>query len=276
MIDILLATYNGQAYLREQINSILSQSNQDWQLIVRDDASDDNTLSIIKDYEARYSGRIKLVEDNDGHLGASLNFQRLLEKSVSEYIMFSDQDDVWLPHKIELTLNLMKATEKDCPNKPILVHTDLKVVDSQLKTIADSMWQYEGTCPKTGNDLNKVLLQNVATGCTMMINRKAKAVSLPIPKEAVMHDWWIVISVARHGKIVYVSDTLVLHRQHPNNVIGAKKTLRQDVMGFLKNLPSLKKRVMKHYCMVKKYNPDASFLPFVLKKIVRKIPQMYR
>jgi len=276
MIDILLATYNGWKYLREQIDSILAQSCQDWQLLIRDDGSDDDTLSIIKDYVGRYPDRIKLVEDNNGHLGTSLNFQRLLENSVSEYIMFSDQDDVWLPQKIEATLNLMEATEEEYPNKPILVHTDLRVVDSQLKTIAKSMWQYQGTSPETGNDLNKVVLQNVVTGCTIMINRKAKAVSLPIPKEAVMHDWWIAISVAKHGKIVYVSDQLVLHRQHPNNTVGAKKTLRQDIMGFFKNLSSLKKRVMKHYSMVKKHNPDTAFLPFVLKKIASKIPQMYR
>ena len=275
-IDILLATYNGQAYLREQIDSILAQSNHDWQLLIRDDASDDNTLSIIKDYVAKYSDKVKLIEDNSGHLGASLNFQRLLENSIAEYIMFSDQDDVWLPNKIEVTLNLMKATEKEYPNKPILVHTDLRVVDFQLKTIAKSAWRYQGTLPETGNDLNKVMLQNVATGCTIMINRKAKAVSLPIPKEAVMHDWWIVINVAKHGKIVYVPDQLVLYRQHPNNAVGAKKVPRINVPGFLKNLFSLKKRILNHYRMVKKYDPNATFWSVVSKKIASKIAQKYR
>jgi len=272
-IDILLATYNGQAYLREQIDSILAQSNQDWQLLIRDDASDDKTLSIIKDYVAKYSDKVKLIEDNSGHLGASLNFQRLLENSIAEYIMFSDQDDVWLPNKIEVTLNLMKATEKECPNKPILVHTDLRVVDFQLKTIAKSTWRYQGTPPETGNDLNKVMLQNVATGCTIMINRKAKEVSLPIAKEAVMHDWWIVINVAMRGKIAYVPDQLVLYRQHSNNAVGAKKVPGINVPVFLKNLFSLKKRILNHYRMVKSYDPNATFWSVVLKKIASKIAQ---
>ncbi len=275
-IDILLATYNGQAYLREQIDSILAQSNQDWQLLIRDDVSDDNTLSIIKDYVAKYSDKVKLIEDNSGHLGASLNFQRLLENSIAEYIMFSDQDDVWLPNKIEVTLNLMKTTEKECPNKPILVHTDSRVVDSQLKTIAKSTWRYQRTPPEAGNDLNKVMLQNVATGCTIMINRKAKEVSLPIPKEAVMHDWWIVINVATHGKIAHVPDQLVLYRQHSNNAVGAKKAPRTNVRVFLKNLFSLKERILNHYRMVKSYDPNATFWSVVLKKIASKIAQKYR
>ena len=275
-IDILLATYNGQAYLREQIDSVLAQSNQDWQLLIRDDASDDDTLNIIKDYVTKHSDRIVLIEDDSCHLGASLNFQRLLENSLAEYIMFCDQDDVWLPNKIEATLNLMKATEKEHPNKPILVHTDLKVVNSKLKTIAKSTWRYQRSFPETGNDFNKVILQNVATGCTIMINKKAKAVSLPIPKEAVMHDWWIVINVAKHGKVVYVPDQLVLYRQHSNNAVGAKKVPRINTSGFFKNLFSLKKRIMNHYRMVKKHDPNATFCVVVSKKIASKIVQKFK
>jgi glycosyltransferase involved in cell wall biosynthesis len=275
MIDILLATYNGRKYLREQIDSILAQSCQDWQLLIRDDGSDDDTLSIIKDYAIKYPVKIKLIEDNSGRLGVKLNFKRLLEHSTAEYLMFCDQDDVWLPQKIEATLNLMEATEEEYPNKPILVHTDLRVVDSQLKTIAKSMWRYQRTSPETGNNLNKVTLQNVATGCTIMINRKAKTISLPIPEEAVMHDWWIVINVAKHGKIVYVPDQLVLYRQHPNNAVGAKKVSKRSY--FRKHhLFSLKKRVLDHYRMVKKYDPNATFWAVVLKKIASKIAQICR
>ncbi len=275
-IDILLATYNGQAYLAEQIDSILAQSNQDWRLLIRDDRSGDNTINIIKDYVERYPDRIKLIEDNHGHLGASLNFQQLLKNSTAEYIMFSDQDDIWLPQKIELTLDLMKVTEKAYPGKPILVHTDLKTVDSSLRTIAESTWEYQGIPPEIGNKPDEVVFQNMATGCTIMINRKAKTISLPIPKEAIMHDWWIAINVAKQGKIVYVPDQLVLYRQHANNAVGAKKPPAKTIRGFLKNLFTLRKRILHHYAMVKKYDPDAKFWQVVSKKIASKIVQQFR
>lgn len=262
-IDILLATYNGQAYLKEQIDSILAQSNTDWRLLIRDDGSDDDTTSIIKSYLAKYPDRIKLIENKGRHLGASLNFNSLLETSTAEYIMFSDQDDVWLPTKIELTLNLMKTTERAYPDKPVLVHTDLRVVDSRLKTIAKSMWQCQGIFPENGNNVNKVMLQNIATGCTIMINKKAKTISLPIPAEAVMHDWWIAINVAKYGKIVYLPDQLVLYRQHRNNVVGTKK----------KYVFPARKGIMNHYKMIKKYDSNVGFCLFVLKKITNKIAQ---
>lgn len=274
-IDILLATYNGQEYLSEQIDSILAQSNQDWQLLIRDDGSVDNTRSIIKDYVARYPDKIGFIEDEGSHLGASLNFQRLLEHSAAEYTMFCDQDDVWLPRKIERTLTLLKATEKEYPNKPVLVHTDLRVVDSRLKTIARSTWRYQGTSPETGNDPDKVVLQNVATGCTIMINQKAKDVSMPIPKEAVMHDWWIVINVAKHGRIAYIPDPLVLYRQHSNNAVGAKKLPRMNRRLLLEKF-SLRKRLLNHYKMVKQYDPTATFWSVVLKKVASKIAQKFK
>ncbi|MBN1456411.1 MAG: glycosyltransferase family 2 protein [Sedimentisphaerales bacterium] len=261
-IDILLATCNGRKYLNEQIDSILAQSNQDWMLLVRDDASDDGTINIIQDYVAKYPDRIKLIENDGCRLGACLNFQRLLENSNAEYIMFCDQDDVWLPKKIEATFDLMKAAEKTLPDKPILVHSDLKVVDYRLKTIADSMWRYQGNLPLNGNKVSSVMLQNVATGCTIMINKKAKTVSTPIPPEAIMHDWWIAINVAKHGKIVYLTDQLVLYRQHSNNTVGAKNSLF-----------SLKKRVTAHYKMIKKYDPNARFWPVLARKTANKLIQ---
>jgi len=291
-IDILLATYNGEKYLAEQIDSIMAQSNQDWQLLIRDDGSTDDTVSIAKDYVAQYPDRMALIEDDGCHLGASLNFQRLLENSTADYIMFSDQDDVWLDRKIQMTWDLMKSTEREYPDKPVLVHTDLTVVDAQLKTIARSTWKYQGTPPETGNDPQKVLLQNVATGCTIMINRKAKEVSMPIPKEAVMHDWWLIINVAKHGRVAHISDQLVLYRQHGSNAVGAKEAPRMPrtprmprLNGRLfferlkvrkQHLFSLRTRTMNHYRMVKKSDPTATFCSVVLRKVASKIAQRFR
>jgi len=275
-ISICMATYNGARYIEQQIESILAQSSQDWQLIIRDDGSDDNTVSIIENYAAKYQGKIKLIKDDDSQLGATLNFGHLLENTDTEYIMFSDQDDVWLPNKIELTLNVMKATEQIYQDKPVLIHTDLKVVDSDLNIIADSMWSYQKLSPEIGDDLSKIMAQNVVTGCTMMINRKASDVSTPIPAEAIMYDWWIAMNVARYGKIVYLSAPSILYRQHSDNRIGAKEAKNINIINFFKKLCHLNKLLFTQYRMVKKANPDAGIWSLVLNKFFIKIAQRCR
>jgi glycosyltransferase involved in cell wall biosynthesis len=271
-----MATYNGERFLRQQLESILAQSNQDWQLWVRDDGSDDKTVRIIEDYANRLPAKIRLVTDNGNRLGASLNFGKLLEYADTEYIMFSDQDDVWLPNKIELTLNAMKAAERIYPDKPVLIHTDLQVMDSQLNTVANSLWNYQKLFPEAGDDLNRIMAQNVVTGCTVMINKKAKAVSVPVPDEAVMYDWWIALNVCRHGKIIYLSIPSVLYRQHPGNRLGAQKATKINIIHFLKKLCRMHELLPAHYRMLKKFDPHTSFLRLLLNKTMVKIAQRLR
>jgi glycosyltransferase involved in cell wall biosynthesis len=273
VISICMATYNGEQFLRQQLESIIAQSNQDWQLLVRDDGSDDNTVHIVEDYAARLPGRIRLVADNGGHLGASLNFGKLLEYADTEYIMFSDQDDIWLPNKIELTLNAMKAAEQIYPDKPILIHTDLQVMDSELNTIANSMWSYQKLFPEAGDDLNRIMAQNVVTGCTVMINKRARAVSIPVPDEAILYDWWLALNVCRHGKIIYVSIPSVLYRQHSKNQLGAQKI---NIVHFLKKLCCVKKLLSVHYRMLKKFDPRASFWLLLLNKASAEAARRFR
>jgi glycosyltransferase involved in cell wall biosynthesis len=275
-IKILLATYNGQEYLAEQIDSILAQSNQNWQLLIRDDGSKDDTVRILEDYAKRLPDKIRLIANNGRRLGANLNFGKLLEHADTEYVMFSDQDDVWLPNKIELTLNAMKAAEQIYPDKPILIHTDLQVADSGLKTIADSLWVYQKLFPEAGNNLHRIMAQNVVTGCTVMINKKAMAVSLPVPPEAIMYDWWLALNVCRHGKIIYVSIPSVLYRQHSGNQVGAQRARKINIVHFLKKLCNIKKLLSAHYQMLKKFDPNASFWLLLFNKTVVKIAQRFR
>jgi glycosyltransferase involved in cell wall biosynthesis len=272
-ISICMATYNGEQFLRQQMDSILAQSNQDWQLLIRDDGSIDNTVNIIKDYASRLPSKVRLVTDNEGRLGASLNFGKLLEYADAEYVMFSDQDDVWLPNKVELTLNAMKAAEQIYPNKPILIHTDLQVMDSQLNTIANSMWRYQKLSPGAGDNLNRIMAQNVVTGCTVMINKKARAVSMPIPKEAVLYDWWLALNVCKHGKIVYLSIPSILYRQHSDNQVGAQ---RINAIHFLKKLCSIRELMSARYRMIKKFDPAVSLWMLMLNKTWAKTTQLFR
>jgi len=263
-----MATYNGEKYLKQQIDSILAQSNKKWELLIRDDGSHDDTVSIITDYQKKHPNKIKLIRDNKHHLGANLNFGQLLQYTNGEYIMFSDQDDIWLPNKIELTLRAMKSAKQLYPEKPLLVHTDLKVVDPNLNTIAESMWSYQKLFPEIGDNLKTIMAKNVVTGCAMMINSKAKAVSTPIAREAVMYDWWIAINVAKYGKIVPVSVASILYRQHSDNLIGVH---RMSISHLLKKLCSLKQLMSANYRMIKKADPHASFASLLLNKFLLKI-----
>lgn len=219
-VDVLLSTYNGVLYLSEQIDSILAQTHRDWRLTIRDDGSTDDTVEIIKRYCALYPGKITLVKDTAGRLGPCQSFARLLGLSTAPYAMFCDQDDVWLPEKIELTLKEMKRLEESSKGSSVLIHTDMKVVDRNMKVIAESFWKYQHLDPgmrRTGN----LLIMNNVTGCTMMINNKLREISLPIPGGAILHDWWINLVASAFGRIGYVDSPTLLYRQHGENEAGA-------------------------------------------------------
>ncbi|MCX5713490.1 MAG: glycosyltransferase family 2 protein [Candidatus Omnitrophica bacterium] len=223
-VSIIMASYNGSRFLKEQIESILAQTYGDWLLIIRDDGSRDGTVSLIKEYLQKYPGKIKFLSDNDGHLGISGNFFRLISLADAPYIMFCDQDDVWLPDKIEATLDKMKKLEEASgADTALLVHTDLKVADEGLDVIAESFWRYQNLAPEKGKKLNRLLAQNVITGCATMINRALKEKIRLIPGEAISYDWWVSIVAAAFGKIGYIPKPTMLYRQHAGNNIGAKR-----------------------------------------------------
>jgi len=181
MIDILLSTYNGITYLREQIESILNQSFADWYLIIRDDGSMDDTAVVIDEYCKQYPQKIKKITDNLGNLGVIRSFEILLENSTANYIMFCDQDDYWLPDKIYISFNKIKQMENQFGNNiPLLVHTDLKVVDKNRNLISESLWKYTKLKPEILDaNIYYMSLCNCVTGCTVLINKKAKEISLP-------------------------------------------------------------------------------------------------
>lgn len=220
-VDILLATYNGERFLSEQLESIFSQTFRDWRLIVRDDGSTDATTHMLCELESKNPARVKVLPMNEAAQGACDNFSALLRHAAAPYIMFCDQDDVWLPDKIEVTMSAMKSLERQHGvDVPLLVHTDLKVVDEELNVLGDSLWAYQQTSPKH-TSLNRLLMQNNATGCTIMINSALRELAQPIPKEARMHDWWLILVAGTFGKIGYVSEATILYRQHGRNDSGA-------------------------------------------------------
>ena len=218
-IVILLSTYNGGRYLKEQLNSIFSQSYKDFEIIARDDGSSDETINILKSYN------IKIL-DTDKNLGAKLSFSTLLNYAVrntdAEYFMFCDQDDIWKTDKIEKTIAKMKELEKTNSDLPLLVHTDLEVVDEKLNVLNKSFWKYEKRDPSL-NSINRLIMQSTVTGCTMMINRKLAEMSFPVSENSIMHDWWISMVASSFGKIAYLEESTISYRQHSSNDTGSKK-----------------------------------------------------
>ena len=219
MIDILLALYNGEKFLSEQIDSILAQTFEDWRLIICDDGSKDNSYKIASEYAARFPEKIKVYKNDVPSGSAQANFMGMLKYAEADYIMFSDQDDVWLPEKVEKTFERMKSTEVN--DKPILVHSELLIADENMNIIHNSFTRYQGLNPEY-KSLNRLMVQNNVTGCTVMINRKLLEIVRNVPAEKMlMHDWWFALAAAAFGKISFIEEPLIRYRQHGGNQLGA-------------------------------------------------------
>lgn len=220
-VEILLATYNGEHYIREQLDSILNQDYENWIVRASDDASTDNTYEILMEYKERFPDKFMIEERQTGFGSAKLNFFHLMRQSTCDYVMCCDQDDVWLPNKISLTLQTMKQSEE--ANIPVLVHTDLKVVDANLNVLSESFFEHSNY--NKAPEYKDLLIQNHVTGCTMMMNRAlVDLINMEDDYRFVfMHDWLAAILAAGFGKLAFVDCPTMLYRQHAVNSVGAKK-----------------------------------------------------
>lgn len=228
-VKILLSSYNGQAYINEQIESIRNQSFQDWQLLIRDDGSTDGTVAIIEDY-CRRDSRIHFINSDDRtNCGVIESFYHLLKHEEADYYFFSDQDDVWLENKLAICLDRAKEEKTETP---ILVYTDLKVVDENLKVINESMIRSQSHHANT--ELVQELTENTVTGGTMMINHAlAQTWHADSLDNIIMHDWYLALLAAALGKLIYIDQPTQLYRQHGNNVLGAR-TWRKRMGNWLR------------------------------------------
>ncbi|MEM9003747.1 MAG: glycosyltransferase family 2 protein [Cyanobacteria bacterium P01_F01_bin.86] len=222
---ILLATFNGEAYLAEQIESIVSQTHTNWVLIIRDDNSKDSTRQIVERF-CHEDSRIILLQDHASAGSAKINFSRLMEHARAReerYFLCCDQDDVWQPYKLSTLFSRMLNIESNTHvSQPVLLHSDLEVVDKNLACIAESFIKFMRIDPGTQLHPDRLLSRNEVTGCSCIFNRQLLEAALPIPEEAIMHDWWLALVAAYFGHLRFCNDPLVKYRQHGNNVVGAK------------------------------------------------------
>ena len=231
MISILLASFNGEKYIADQIDSLLCQTFQDFKLYICDDCSTDGTYHIATEYEKKHPERIYASQNKENTGGAKHNFLQMMIEHKDDYVMLCDQDDVWIPDKIEITLVKMKETEHEFgTDTPILVHTDLRVVSEKLEPISPSFKAaMNANYGKT--KLRNQIIQNTLTGCTAMYNRALADLITDTPKFMVMHDWWLILTASAFGQIASIDEQTVLYRQHGDNEIGAKdvRTLKYKI-----------------------------------------------
>ncbi len=218
-VDVLMATYNGEKYLKEQIDSILNQTYQNIHLIISDDCSTDRTRDILKEYEENEKITVFYQENNQGYVK---NFEFLLNQVTSELYMFADQDDFWLPEKIEKSVEKLQKENLD------LVFGDLEVVDENLKTLYPSFSKLMLLDRKIKRELNTDKLQylyNCMTGCTILSKKKFLDKILPLPTNSkyVIHDYWLGLVVSLNGKVGYLETPYIKYRQHGNNQVGTDK-----------------------------------------------------
>jgi glycosyltransferase involved in cell wall biosynthesis len=228
-VHLICPVHNGARFLGELLRSLAAQTHTDWRLWVLDDASRDDSAALVRACAAA-DPRVVLLAPTPEPLagvpaprGAAAAFAWLWDALPAEadYVMFADQDDVWLPDKIALALTAMRSAEAEGAG-PVLVHTDAVVVDAALRQIAPSFWRYAQLTPDPAT-LQRFVVHNVVTGNTVLLNRALRERVGRIPAAAAMHDWWVACVAAAFGRVVAVPTPTLWYRQHDANTIGARE-----------------------------------------------------
>lgn len=259
-IAILMATYNGESFLGEQIESILSQTYHEWHLYIHDDGSTDNTISIAEDYQRRYTDKITLlIYPSQGSAGK--NFISMMERVDAEYYMFCDQDDVWLPEKINTSVTAMKQQEGVHIGKPIIICTDLYLTDKDLIITYQSRNRFSSLYPQYIKTFDDCAPTAGVTGCTMFFNNAAKNSCLsPLPEDT-LHDCWLLLcTLKKRGILHYIDRPLVYYRQHGNNTLGASvNTMNIGIVYRISHLRRIFRNHYKQYLLLRRLNYGSCF-----------------
>ena len=220
-IEVVLPTYNGVLYLEAQITSIYNQTLRPERVLLRDDGSSDGTQALFSQLQQRYGTWLQVLPA-DGNLGCTANVNRLLQATTAPYVALADQDDLWLPLKLEESLKRLQQMEDKYGSQiPMLVHSDLELVDKEGAILGCTYLKRQRLDPERTAP-EHLALTNVVTGCTALVNRSLLEQAMPIPAEALMHDWWIALVACVFGHIELLPNPTILYRQHKDNLLGAK------------------------------------------------------
>jgi glycosyltransferase involved in cell wall biosynthesis len=229
--DVILAVWNGERYLPAMLDSLLSQTTRDFNVLVRDDGSRDDTLEILKTYKPKFDGRLSVIAGEPSG-SATANFGILLRETKADYVLFADQDDVWKPEKVELTLRSLKDAEaKYGKSTPIYFATDIEVVNKDLEPISPSYWKWKRLNPSMMSKLSQSLICVSIQGMASGINRALVDLANPVSAKAISHDWWAQLIAAAMGKVICDPTTTALYRVHGGNASIPKQV---GVVPYLK------------------------------------------
>lgn len=257
-IAILLATYNGEKHLDEQMRSLFGQTHHNITIIARDDHSSDRTPAVLARWAAENPDRMTIISDDRGNLGSRDNFSLLMEHCQSPYFAFCGQDDVWMPRKLEVSIKAIQQMESRVGRAvPVLVHSDVTIVDDTLQEISQSYFAYKSINISRDTRLDRLLFNNVVVGCSLMGNRALLELASPIPRNFSFEDWWVALVTASCGSIQTILEPTVLYRQHGNNQVGAGGHQTQstlwDARHILRQPTVLRTRMAKALRLIRSY-----------------------
>lgn len=221
LVSVVLATYNGMRFLREQMDSILAQSYSNIEIIISDDRSTDSTVEILKAYQEENKSKKINIYTNKKNVGYSKNFEKAVSHCSGDYIAFCDQDDIWEPNKLSVQFHALYEANA------LAVFSDAFLVDEYGKDLDVSLWSAVlGRRPPEKIDYRAFYLTNCVTGCTLMIHRQLLESALPFPED-VPHDWWLAYHAAFYEKLILIDEKLVHYRQHAGNVYGVGSKIQK-------------------------------------------------
>lgn len=243
-VSVVMSSYNGERYLENQLDSILNQKFDtqkfDLKIYIRDDGSKDNTQDIIEKYVNNYPGIVNQVDKNHPNIGVKQSFFKLLKLVDGDYYFFSDQDDIWLPNKIDKFLSVFNLHENDFP---VGVYSDLWVADAKGVSTGKKMKE-NISAGVDGDVLPKLLSQDLVTGASFAINKKTveyiNKVNYKIFDKVRMHDSFIALLIAMTGNLEFIEEPLINYRQHGNNVIGANVESKKGIISKLMKINKIK------------------------------------
>ena len=253
-VTILLATFDGGAFLGEQLASLAAQTSADWTLLWRDDGSSDNSVAILEAFARDHPGRVRRVAGPGGRIGVAASYHALAVAAPADsHLAFCDQDDVWLPEKTARALAALRALP---PTRPALYCSRQVLVDARLDRLGTSIALPRR--PGMAADFGLALAGNLATGCTIVLNPAAAALFRAAPPpEGALHDWWSYLLVTGAGGAVIADpEPTLLYRQHGGNLVGAPQTRWRRARAALRRGPGAFMAVFRGHLAALAARPD--------------------